>query len=695
MRPPVPDLAPPRTRKSSSPEQHHQQPQQWIDPRSAVPATFFLARSHHGCEDVPPDGADPPRDSMYGVQSLDETVDEADVACSHWNSDLLAESTAGDRLSDIVSPRPGDSHDRDGPLALARRKSPLTPFDSINLLSNPDASVSSPDPTSPRPLTPLKPDPHGDPASLPSSPKSISNQSMRHLDEISITDDLSSQAVASGEEDDEPRLPSKTGPDSTSQLIMPSIRMPSRRPFTDQGKTMGRLKVLIAGSSDIVHVDPFPPPPPSKLCSSNITQNISSFVSEIYASTKPYPSWWSDLEDSRVLRRRKSTGDLVLERNICFVDTLATSMSRTRQTDAIIHYMHQQLLRASTSLHHSNRDFQNMLAGNGGAQVDAVLFLISQDTLVVDIECIRKLCVWTNVIPVISKSDLLVPGQLRTLKSTFHKKAQEAAIKPFLFEDACPRGTDGFSAQLPFAVSSARSSDDDDMDASTLMSPDYVQPLVASELALLVQKLFDHDNIAWIRHLAAKKLVQQQSTAHNGPLSAVHSASHRSPTYAMARISDYTRYEEKLAQVQLAKWASDLQQSLQNEREQYAALARGERAVWLTERLSECVVDGSLVPITQTPGFCGLRAPIDKAGGLLIRSQTGKNVEYHITRISPQDPLGLVGWSEDLRQRGWTIVQIVGSFGVVGGLALWLAKSWGLSSRGFSEWRFDWCSPSD
>ena len=44
-------------------------------------------------------------------------------------------------------------------------------------------------------------------------------------------------------------------------------------------------------------------------------------ITEVYASTRAYPAWWSDLEESRVLRRRKSLGDSVLERNLCFVDT--------------------------------------------------------------------------------------------------------------------------------------------------------------------------------------------------------------------------------------------------------------------------------------------------------------------------------------------------------------------------------------
>jgi hypothetical protein len=100
-------------------------------------------------------------------------------------------------------------------------------------------------------------------------------------------------------------------------------------------------------------------------------------TSEIYASTKPYPSWWSDLEDSRVLRRRKSIGEIVLERNICFVDTPATSLSRAGQTDAVVQYLRQQLLRATSALNDSGVDFQNLLAGNGGSQVDAILYLIT------------------------------------------------------------------------------------------------------------------------------------------------------------------------------------------------------------------------------------------------------------------------------------------------------------------------------
>jgi hypothetical protein len=78
-----------------------------------------------------------------------------------------------------------------------------------------------------------------------------------------------------------------------------------------------------------------------------------------------------------VLRRRKSIGEIVLERNLCFVDTPAISLSRAGQTDAVLQYMRQQLQRATAAVAGSSVDFQNLLAGNGGTQVDAILYLIS------------------------------------------------------------------------------------------------------------------------------------------------------------------------------------------------------------------------------------------------------------------------------------------------------------------------------
>ncbi|CRG86656.1 hypothetical protein PISL3812_03666 [Talaromyces islandicus] len=706
MRPVVPDYPP-----KSSPAEQPLPP--WAEGQQ--PTTFFLARdpaddlasSRHSVS---------PRESMYGVQSLEDTICTADGS-------FFAKHDVHHRDSSSAK-----DHD-----TSSTRRTTLKPSDLLHHVDRTDVSSHgrpSPIVAPSRPLTPFGL--ADDPSSLPSSPKSTSTRSLKPLDDLSVTDDISSQALASSGEEDEEMPEASEKPrdgetDGSSQLIMPSISMPSRRPFTDRGRSFGRFKIMVAGAKDsgkssliksivqacddIVHVDPVEkstlPDNSRPRLTTNSKNTVALTLSEIYASTKPYPPWWSDLEDSRVLRRRKNNGEVVLERNLCFVDTLAASKNRLHQTEAIIQYMKQQLSRAVASIRQPSLDFQNMLAGNGGSQVDVLLYLISEDTLSSDVECIHKLSDFTNVIPLISKADLLSAPKIADLKKSFHSHIDGRGIRPFFFEGS------GSPEDLPFAVSSMRSNDDDNMDASVLMSPDYIQPLVQSELTGLLDKMFDGDNMSWLRHSAAKKIIQnrnwgpsesggsrallQRSTSPGVPhytnaLSSVDGP----PGYTLARVSDYTQNEEKLARVRLAKWAADLQQSLQNERERYAALARGERAVWLTERLGECVVDGSLIPINHTPGFPAWAVDIDQATGrTVLRTCSGQKGQYRLTKLSPQDPLGLVRWNDDLRRRGWIMVQVVGSLGIVGGLALWLAKFWGLPSQSLYEWRFDCLSSKD
>lgn len=218
MRPPIPDITPSPSRKPS-----FEHPP---DPRTAIPQTFFLSRSAHDTEDVPPDVT---TDSMYGVQSLDETLQEASVAPGESTHSVISEPHY----------QHDDLNDNDD---AGQRRSTLRP---VPRLDTPLQPLS--DPASSCPLTPLNLSIQAGSSSLPSSPKSASNNSLKPLDDISITDDLSSQAIVSGEEDNEPGP--ALGQDSLSQLIMPSIRMPSRRPFTERGKAMGRLKLVLAGTS--------------------------------------------------------------------------------------------------------------------------------------------------------------------------------------------------------------------------------------------------------------------------------------------------------------------------------------------------------------------------------------------------------------------------------------------------------------
>ena len=162
----------------------------------------------------------------------------------------------------------------------------------------------------------------------------------------------------------------------------------------DQSKGVGKtslIKSIVQICEDIVHVDPLSPSPPSiDQLSSKKTKSKQSLpsgksttlITEAYASTKPYPSWWSDIEDTKVLRRRKSMGDTVLERNLCFVDTpgYSSGMSKMETIESVLQYIERQLKLSFSASSSSEGDIVGLLSGSGGSQVDVVFYIISHGT---------------------------------------------------------------------------------------------------------------------------------------------------------------------------------------------------------------------------------------------------------------------------------------------------------------------------
>lgn len=182
------------------------------------------------------------RDSTYGVQSLADTLEAAfgvestavgkKAANTRNNADSNARHTArsGSHSSSADSAKPPESP-ATSPLRKLKRKlssratsTPLTPL-----------TVEAP---SPLPTT-----------ALPSTPTSVSLHSLKLSDEDSVIDETGSQVItSSGEEEDD--VETQQGASmSFPQLVMPSIQMPTRRPFTTKGKNMGKLKVLVAGQA--------------------------------------------------------------------------------------------------------------------------------------------------------------------------------------------------------------------------------------------------------------------------------------------------------------------------------------------------------------------------------------------------------------------------------------------------------------
>lgn len=142
---------------------------------------------------------------------------------------------------------------------------------------------------------------------------------------------------------------------------------------------MGRLKVMVVGHSgvgktslikgivrsceDIVHVDPVAQTTPNQSIQTSIGTNhepTEDFV-EIQASTRPYPLWWSDMESSRGLWRRKSFGEGILERNICFIDTPGTSSEKSRER--VLQEIQSLLLENAQTDNMSDNQLLNLFSG--------------------------------------------------------------------------------------------------------------------------------------------------------------------------------------------------------------------------------------------------------------------------------------------------------------------------------------------
>lgn len=135
-----------------------------------------------------------------------------------------------------------------------------------------------------------------------------------------------------------------------------------------------------------MHVDPLSPSQsflqsPTLRSKSNkrkAESSATSRITEIHASTKSFPPWWTDVEESRVLRRRKSTSDGVLERNICFVDTpgFGHNTSRTEDMSLVADYVESLLYQTSSVASMEDSDLLGVISGNGGLSIDVVLYLL-------------------------------------------------------------------------------------------------------------------------------------------------------------------------------------------------------------------------------------------------------------------------------------------------------------------------------
>ena len=313
----------------------------------------------------------------------------------------------------------------------------------------------------------------------------------------------------------------------------------------------------------------------------------------------------------------------------------------------------------------------------------------------------------TNIILLIGKVDTLSDSDVQELKTSLSNRLKVANVKLFTFKEESLRSIESY------AVCSAPSSDEDNMDASLLMSPDYVQPLLPSELSILVEQIFQKDNASWLKHSAVKKLVKWNVSSRETPRtihnwrpeitprlssampsamtsSSILSMSSISPgtlalrppgpsSFLQAKTADHMLKEEKLAELHLAHWANELRRSLQNERARYEELAKGERVLWLTEKLHESVRDDDSRNCSTEP-----RNAIVSFRRAAARSFKNGSIG------DMGDPLGLMRWNDTMKRRGWIAFQLMSGFGVLGAIAVWISRNWGAGVESTGAWHWGW-----
>ncbi|KAI4716228.1 hypothetical protein E4T48_07596 [Aureobasidium sp. EXF-10727] len=697
-------------------------------PGYAQPPTTFFLRRERDMEKAQAEQAsqqhDQDKDHDYGVESLDETLEAAFASKAPALSSSPSETVSGKKrkIGNPVHPK----------IAAAAQRI-------ISSEERPSSRTSSISSSAPRPLTPSPTRRHIRSESLTSlgrsftplrasdtsTPQSPSVKSVRLSDEEgSIIDDTASQALHSSSEDDDVfadetlvQSASSTVPQgSIPQLVMPSISMPARRPFTERGKRMPRLKIMVAGPSgigktsliksivqlcdDIVHVDPI-----AAIDSSSTSTARADQILETHASTKSYPPWWSEIEQGRGLRRRKSMGDSILERNISFIDTPGWVMSGAsdQNMDDAISTIHENieacLRRNALTGELSDTDLLGVLSGSGGFQVDVVLYMFhprSHQISSAEIEVLRRLSTLTNIVPIIGRADTCTSENLKDTKTAIRASLEAAGVGTFTFQATDVQDS---LKSSPFAVSSSLSEDTETMDASVLMSSDYVQPLVSSDLAQLVDRLFEPDNAQWLRHCAVKKFIHwrrdylktsfdshkrelrelalerlgclqdaapssissvlSSPSGFLAPQASTPSQRGLSPTpfkllpaldttsqYDFGRRSDNQIFDRE--SMQLPQWACNLKIALDTETRDRKQLTKG-----TSER--------------------------HNASSAMIKSghETSSYVNHEeVDSLNYQDPLGLLALSQRFNIRRWNFLQVVGGCGAIATVLVWATRNW-------------------
>lgn len=274
-----------------------------------------------------------------------------------------------------------------------------------------------------------------------------------------------------------------------------------------------------------------------------------------------------------------------------------------------------------------------------------------------DVECIKSLQDKTNIIPLLARSDELDTDTISSAKERIRQQIDEYGLDCFSFL------TPDSDTEMVgvFSVSSATRIDYDVMDASVLMSSGYIQPLVATDLARLVDQVFSMDGSAWLRHSAATKCIRWRRDQKRG-LGLDMALMHRDPSkYALSPVLTVNPFSQRRfwGRVKVSSWAQGLRHSLETEQMHHIAQKRFAAEVHRGQRSQDLV---------RRPRKFTRRVNGDEPVNLIH-----------------QDPLGLLQAGSQLKRNGQLTFELLGSLGLVGCAAAWLAGPEWACHRGLRQ----------
>lgn len=188
------------------------------------------------------------------------------------------------------------------------------------------------------------------------------------------------------------------------------------------------------------------------------------------------------------------------------------------------------------------------------------------------------------------------------------------------------------------------------MDASILMSSEYVQPLVPTDLTQLVDNVFSIDGSTQLRHLAALKCAQWCRKHHRDAhfqTALMHLNPNQSSLTPVLTVNPFSR-RQRWGPLEVSSWADCLRQSLEAEQIHHLHQRHSALEFWKRQR-----------PSNQVRGRS---------------SRSSRDRDQATADLIHQDPLGLLNTLSRIKRNGQLTVELLSSLGFAGCVAAWITR---------------------